>query len=168
MQSKPDILIKPWQREPMVWMLIAIPASSVLVGMVMLWFAITSYDGLVVDDYHQQGKEINRLLARTTVAVEHGISAELELLPRLGILNLRLSMLKELPLNDTLPLSFIHRTMPGEDISITLHKNSNGVYVGHLPELKPSNWIIHLDARDWRITGQVPIPGHNLIRLAAS
>ena len=57
MRSKPDILIRPWQREPMVWMLIAIPASSVLVGMVMLWLAIASYDGLVVDDYHQQGKK---------------------------------------------------------------------------------------------------------------
>ena len=102
------------------------------------------------------------------MAVEHGISAELELLPRLGILNLRLSMLKELPRTDTLPLSFIHRTLPGEDISITLNKNSNGEYVGRLPELKPSNWIVHLETSGWRITGQAPIPGHNLIRLAAS
>lgn len=164
-ESEPDQ--NSWHQVSMVWMLIAIPLSSVLVGFVMLWFAISSYDGLVVDDYHQQGKEINRTLARNTVALAHGIGAELELLPQLGILKLRLTMAKELPLADTLPLRFIHRTQSGEDISITLKKSASGEYIGPLPRLKPSNWIIQLETSEWRITGQMPVPGSNIINMEA-
>ena len=168
-----DTQIKPkpdrdsWQRNPIVWMIIAIPLSSVLVGMVMLWFAITSYDGLVVDDYSQHGKEINLTLARDSLAVSHGIQARLELLPQSGILKLRLSLTKELPIADTLPLSFIHRTRAGEDISITLQKSANGEYIAPLPVLKPANWIVQLETSEWRITGQAPVPGSNIINLGA-
>jgi len=156
-----------WRRVPIVWMLIAIPLSSVLVGFVMLWFAITSYDGLVVDDYSQHGKEINLTLARDTLAVSHGIQARLELLPQSGILKLRLSLGKELPLADSLPLSFIHRTRAGEDIAITLHKTVSGDYIAPLPMLKPGNWIVQLETSKWRITGQAPMPGSKTINLGA-
>ncbi len=156
-----------WRRNPIVWMIIAIPLSSVLVGFVMLWFAITSYDGLVVDDYSQHGKEINLTLARNTLALNHGIQARLELLPQSGILKLRLSMTKELPLADTLPLSFIHRTRAGEDISLTLQKSANGEYIAPLPMLKPGNWIVQLETSEWRITGQAPVPGSKIINLGA-
>ncbi len=156
-----------WQRNPIVWMLIAIPLSSVLVGFVMLWFAITSYDGLVVDDYSQHGKEINLTLARDSLAVSHGIQARLELLPQSGILKLRLSLTKQLPLPNTLPLSFIHRTRAGEDISVTLQKSANGEYIAPLPMLKPANWIVQLETSEWRITGQAPVPGRKIINLGA-
>ena len=156
-----------WRRNPIVWMLIAIPLSSVLVGMVMLWFAITSYDGLVVDDYNQHGKEINLTLARDTFALNHGIQARLELLPQSGILKLRLSMTKALALADTLPLSFIHRTRAGEDISITLQKSASGEYIAPLPMLKPGNWIVQLETSEWRISGDAPMPSSKIINLGA-
>ena len=162
-ESGPDS----WRRNPIVWMIIAIPLSSVLVGFVMLWFAITSYDGLVVDDYSQHGKEINLTLARDSFAVSHGIQARLELLPQSGILRLQLSLTKQLPLADTLPLNFIHRTRAGEDISITLQKTANGDYIAPLPVLKPANWIVQLETSEWRITGQAPVPGSKIINLGA-
>jgi hypothetical protein len=167
MQNNSETNLNSWHRVPIVWMLIAIPLSSVLVGMVMLWFAITSYDGLVVDDYHQQGKEINRTLARNTTALEYGIRAELEFLPKSGILKLRLSSARQLPEANTLPLSFVHRTRAGEDISITLQKSANGEYIAPLPLLKASNWIVQLETSEWRITGQAPMPGSTLIKMAA-
>jgi hypothetical protein len=154
-----------WRRNPIVWMIIAIPLSSVLVGFVMLWFAITTFDGLVVDDYSQHGKEINLTLARDALAVSHGIQARLELLPQSGILKLRLSLTKQLPLTDTLALNFIHRTRAGEDISITLQKSANGEYIAPLPALKPANWIVQLETSEWRITGQAPVPGSKIINL---
>ena len=156
-----------WYRVPIVWMIIAIPLSSVIVGFVMLWFAITSYDGLVVDDYSQHGKEINLTLARNTLALNHGIQARLELLPQSGILKLRLSLAKQLPLADTLPLSFIHRTRAGEDISVILQKSASGEYIAPLPFLKPGNWIVQLETSEWRITGQAPMPGSEIIKLGA-
>jgi hypothetical protein len=57
-------------------MVIAIPASSVIMGVVMLVLAITTYDGLVTDDYYKQGLQINRLLERDAAAERHGLSSE--------------------------------------------------------------------------------------------
>ncbi len=51
-----------WYREPYVWLLIAIPACAVVAGFVTLALAIATDDGLVVDDYYWQGKQINRVL----------------------------------------------------------------------------------------------------------
>jgi hypothetical protein len=55
---------KPWHRQPWVWLLIALPMSAVIGGMVTLYIAVTTSDGLVVDDYYRRGKAINLDLAR--------------------------------------------------------------------------------------------------------
>jgi hypothetical protein len=167
MQNKSNLSLTPWHQVPMVWMIIAIPLSSVLVGMLMLWFAIDSYDGLVVDDYHQQGKEINRTLARNSFAVTHGIGAELRLLPESGILSVRMTFQKPLPLGDTLSLRFVHRTRAGNDIEVKLQKSAEQEYIAPLPQLASSNWIVLIETNEWRIRGQVPIPGNEMIKLDA-
>ena len=41
-------------------MVLAIPASAVVAGAVILVLANTTWDGLVADDYYQQGMQINR------------------------------------------------------------------------------------------------------------
>lgn len=156
-----------WQQVPIVWMLVAIPLSSVVVGMIMLWFAINSYDGLVVDDYHHHSKQINRTLARDTVAANHGIGAELELKPQSGILTVRLSLRESLPLADSLSLRFVHRTRAGEDILVNLQRSGKLNYTAPLPALAPSNWKVQLGSSEWRISGLAPIPGNNLIKLRA-
>lgn len=40
------------------------PATAIVAGFITLWLAITSYDGLVADDYYKQGLAINQTLAR--------------------------------------------------------------------------------------------------------
>ena len=62
-----------WKQEPLVWLLIAIPAAAVIMGIVMLTLAIKSYSGLVIDDYYKHGKQINRVLARDRFAHELGL-----------------------------------------------------------------------------------------------
>jgi len=70
MQNNSDPGLISWRQVPIIWMLVAIPPSSVVVGMIMLWFAIDSYDGLVVEDYHKQSKQINRRLAPSNWRVQ--------------------------------------------------------------------------------------------------
>ena len=55
--------------------LIGIPLSAVIMGIVMLTLAIQSWSGLVVDDYYRKGKQINRVLARDKLAYELGLAA---------------------------------------------------------------------------------------------
>ena len=55
----------PWYREPLVWMVVAIPAAAVIAGAVMLVLANATWDGLVADDYYERGMQINRSLPAT-------------------------------------------------------------------------------------------------------
>ena len=70
---------KNWKQEPLVWLLIAIPFTAVVMGVVMMTLAIQSYSGLVVDDYYKKGKQINRVLARDRFAHELGLAAAVRL-----------------------------------------------------------------------------------------
>ena len=67
MNSAPETQ-RNWKREPMVWMLIAIPLAAVIMGVVMITLASQTFSGLVVDDYYKKGKQINRVLARDRLA----------------------------------------------------------------------------------------------------
>lgn len=156
-----------WRQQPMVWMIIAIPLSSVLVGFLMLWLAIDSNDGLVFDDYHQQGKEINRVLERDAMASRLGLKAKIALLPESHRLELSLSYRNGLTLVDTLWLRFLHPTRAGEDIHMPVQRVGTRLYIGELPLLSSGKWIVQLETDEWRINGFAMIPGNNLIRLEA-
>ena len=67
-----------WYQETWPWVLIAIPFSAVLFGIVMVTTALNHPDDLVVDDYYKEGKGINRSLERDRLARELGISASWE------------------------------------------------------------------------------------------
>jgi hypothetical protein len=162
-----DSPLPSWRQVPIVWMLIAIPLSSVLVGFTMLWLAISSNDGLVFDDYHQQGKEINRVLARDAKASSLGLVAEIQLLPESHRLELALSHRQTINLPEILLLRFLHPTRAGEDVLLTLQRNGANEYLGAFPRLRAGKWIVQLETSEWRINGFAPMPGSNLIRLEA-
>jgi hypothetical protein len=69
----------PWYRYPWVWLMIAFPLAAVIGGIVTIYLAVTTSDGLVVDDYYRHGKTINRVLARDRAAAEHGLEARIAL-----------------------------------------------------------------------------------------
>jgi hypothetical protein len=52
--------IRPWYREPWPWVAIAIPAVSILMGLITLYLAISNPDYLVVeeDQYRQIKSEM--------------------------------------------------------------------------------------------------------------
>jgi len=156
-----------WQQIPVVWMIIAIQLSSVLVGFILLWLAISSNDGLVFDDYHQQGKEINRVLERDAMASSLGLAATIDLLPVSHSLELNLTHRESINLPDTLLLRFLHPTRAGEDVLLTLQRNGASKYHGAFPRLSAGRWIVQLETGDWRINGFAQMPGNNLIRLEA-
>ena len=80
----------PWYREPLVWMVLAIPAAAVIAGAVMLVLANATWDGLVTDDYYQRGMQINRSLTRDAEAARLGLEATLAF-PAPGVVEARLA-----------------------------------------------------------------------------
>ncbi len=158
---------QPWHRHPWVWFLIAIPLSAVIVGAVMLWLAISSEDGLVVDDYDKHGKEINRVLARDDAARTRGIASQLEFDYARRAVALRLMSETDYQLPDRVQLRLLHPTRSGMDHVIQLTRAPDNRYHGPLPELAEARWHVLVAADDWRLVGSLQAPQFAMIQLAA-
>ena len=75
-QTRRDSL--PWYKERWTWLLMLMPATAIVAGFITLWLAITSFDGLVADDYYKQGLAINQTLARANAAQERGLVGQVK------------------------------------------------------------------------------------------
>jgi len=156
---------KRWYAEPWVWLLIALPMSAVIGGMITLYLAVTTSDGLVVDDYYKRGKAINMDLARDRAAASHGLRARLDLDP----VNRRI--LLTLDSRDNLRpaqvrFSLLHPTRPGNDQVVLLQRAGEEGYAGTLREMQDGNWYVQLEADDWRLSGALQTPRDSVIVLS--
>lgn len=150
---------KPWYREPLVWMLIAIPLSAVVGGFITLGLAITSDDGLVVDDYYKRGKEINRVLRRDHAAARQDLGGKLLIVPEKRILSLSLSARDTTRLPVKAHLKLLHATRSGFDQEVDLDRTPEGKYHGLLTRaLAPGHWYLQVEADDWRLVGELHLP----------
>ena len=156
-----------WYREPFVWMLLAIPAASVVMGVVMVTLSIVSYDGLVVDDYYKRGLEINREIRRDTAASSLGLRAGIAVHPGRRLVEVKLSSRRGLAdLPQRLELRLAHPTRSGLDQLIILERVENGRYAGPVERLEPGEWHLHLETQEWRLMGRMPVPGTGRTDLA--
>ncbi|MBT8433585.1 MAG: FixH family protein [Gammaproteobacteria bacterium] len=146
-----------WKREPMVWLLIAIPFSAVIMGVVIITLAVQSFSGLVVDDYYKKGKEINRVLARDQLAYELGLAAGLSLEAG-GKFEIRFAPEVQFIPGDTIELKLIHATMPGLDQKLDLRKSDTHLLRGQLELPGEGRWNLFLQTEDWRLTGSLQYP----------
>ena len=147
----------PWYREPWVWLMISLPMSAVIGGIITIYLAVSTSDGLVVDDYYKRGKAINLDLARDQAAARYQLRADIDIDMRDNRVRLLLESSGAV-LPDTLTFSLLHPTRPGHDQVIVLQHVGDGVYRGSVDELARSNWYLQLEADDWRLSGRVPIP----------
>ncbi len=139
-----------------VWILIAVPLSAVIMGGVMLWLSISTFDGMVVDDYYERGMQINEDLSRDQAALEAGIQGQLQADTRATRVFVQ-STDSAFKFPDAIQLSFSHATRGGVDQSQTLRRQGSGPYRGAGVVLVPGRWYIQLFGSDWRIGGSVLI-----------
>ncbi|VAW72103.1 hypothetical protein MNBD_GAMMA12-3058 [hydrothermal vent metagenome] len=161
-------LQKPWYRQPLVWLVISIPATSVVLGFTLLTLAINTDDSLVVDDYYTKGKHINRVLIRDQYAVALGLSGSLVLNKKENVIYLKLhSKLKMKTTN--LTLSFLHPTRKKQDRKLTLTPTETPLqYKAPLPLLKDGRWYAQVESRRWRLTAEFRLPTNSPISLQAN
>lgn len=148
----------PWYRYPMVWMMLAIPFSAMVMGVIMIWLAVTTDDGLVKDDYYKQGKAINLDLRRDTQAQEMNITAALEMNKSEGLTRVNLALnkagLESYP--DTLQLKLQYATKAGNDVQLELNHGQGDQYIGIIKQpLIQGKWYLELSAGDWRLNGDL-------------
>ena len=148
---------KPWYREPWVWLIIALPMTAVIASMFTIYKAVSTADGLVVDDYYKRGKAINLDLARDAAAARYQLKASIDL----DLRDNRMQLLLEgaaVELPQTLTFSLLHPTQAGYDQVIILQHGGDGVYAGAIDDLTRGNWYLQLEADDWRLSGSMQIP----------
>lgn len=147
---------KPWFKEPWPWLLAIMPLTAVIAGSLTAWFAVTSNDGLVVDDYYKQGKAINQTKERDRQAQLLGIRAQLQ--PQGKVLRMQLEgRMPEPP--GQLTMTVMHPTRSGDDHDVKLNWDGSA-YSGQMPELAGAHYRVQLTPEygDWRLTGTWP-PG---------
>ncbi|BBP05015.1 hypothetical protein TPL01_19110 [Sulfuriferula plumbiphila] len=145
---------QPWYREPWPWLLMILPLTAVVAGLITAWYAVVSSDGLVADDYYRDGMAINQTLHRDAAAAAMDLDATLRTSADARTLHVTLTG-RLAPLPSTLRLSILHPTQPGHDHVITLHAAGNGMYSGAMPGLGNGRWQLILEPprREWRLTG---------------
>jgi hypothetical protein len=148
---------KPWYSEPWVWLVIALPLTAVIGGGVTLWLAVSTSDGLVIDDYYQRGKEINLDLARDKAALRRGVSAEMTLDAAANAVAVHLADMQG-GWPNRIRLSLLHPTRAGHDVVIDLLHAGSGNFHGSLPAPASGHWYVQLEADDWRLSGTLQVP----------
>ena len=167
MSALPDSERAPWYRHGYVWLLIAVPLSSVVVGVILFILATRSYDGLVADDYYRRGLQINQELGRDSAAQAAGLKALLSI--DSGELRVRLSAEHAaFPAPQALRVRFSHATRAGYDRSVTLARIAPGDYRGPGEALAEGRWYVEIAAGAWRLTDVLTPPQSKLLLKAGT
>ncbi len=146
-----------WWREPWPWILMSGPMAVIAAGVPTMFWAFSTTDGLVAEDYYNQGLAINRTIARDERARTLGLSATLQLSESHTHARVFLRGAADPP--PRLRLSLIHRTRAGEDQEVLLSPTAPGVYEGALAAPRGASWRLGLsdEARAWRMSGDWPV-----------
>ena len=135
----------------------------------MLWLAITSYDGLVSDDYYKQGLAINQVLRRDERAAELGYKAHASVsedgsLVRVLVLG---APGESVPgaLPPALQLRLAHPTRAGLDQVAVLVAASPGQYEAKVTPPGIGRWHVSIEDGAWRLAGTWRFPQQRAIEL---
>jgi hypothetical protein len=144
---------RPWYREPLVWLVAAIPALTVVAGITTVVIAGRHADPVVVDDFRKEGVAINIDPARDQAATRLGVAADLS--DGNGRLAVALSAGRaEAPRRLVVILS--HATRAELDRMLTLERGVDGRYAAAMPSLERGHWYVEVTPvdREWRLTGE--------------
>ena len=144
-----------WYREPMVWLVVMIPFSAVIMGAIMLTLAISTYDGLVSDDYYKQGLQINRSMERDALAATYDLRSEVVLGTAAETIEVSVAGNAQFQAPEIVHLRLFHATRPGLDRHLPMRRVASGRYVASASLLEPGAWYAQLDADGWRLKARL-------------
>ncbi len=157
MKQFPAIPPRPWYKEPYVWLIIALPLSAVIGGIITLRLAIISDDGLVNDDYYKEGLAINRVLDRDRMAEKLGLDARIQLDTRQRLLDIELTAPPEFTRPRVILAHLMHATRKGFDQVVELSLTPKGRYHGVLPPMVAGHWYLEIESANWRLLKSVQV-----------
>jgi len=151
----------PWYRQFWPWFLLALPAASVVGGVLTLVIAVRNADSVVRDDWYKSGLAINADLARERIAADLGIVATVVLDERRG--EIRVGLGGPAPEADAaLELELHHPTQASRDRAFHLVRDTGGAYRCAVTDDLRGRWHVTLVPATgaWKLAGAVALaPG---------
>ena len=149
---------RPWYRHRSPWLLMLGPAAVVVAGVVTVWLAVKTDDGLVVEEYYKEGKAINRVLKREETAGAMGLAGVLRFEAAGHLLRVGLRAAPAVDLPKSIEVLFSHPTRAGLDQTVRLERGPDGDYVGAFAPPGEGSWhVLVQDAGgEWRMGGRWP------------
>lgn len=154
----------PWHKEPLMILVVGLPILSVIVGSIILYFAITGKDSLVSDSYYKDGMSYteDRLFDKNAKA--HKVSATLTIIGK--IINIEVDTDAE-QRPEALLLQLIHPTLSSRDINLMLIRTGEKTYTVEKELNLPARWKLWLSSqsKQWRVRYSGEIESQKPIKL---
>jgi len=133
------------------------PFTAIVVGSLFAWTAVTTSDGLVTEDYYQEGKMVGYTLVRSRRAEELGLRAGMRL--REGNITIRLESAQPIAPPTALRVMLSHPTRAGIDQESRLLPEGDA-YVGTIYLPNSGHWLVLVEdeARTWRLMSALVLP----------
>ncbi|HEY3432417.1 MAG TPA: FixH family protein [Rhodocyclaceae bacterium] len=148
----------PWYKQPWPWILMSGPMMVIVASFISAWVALSSADGLVVEDYYKKGLAANQTIAMSDKAKSLGLEAGITLSEN-SISTVLSSKDKTYQMPPQINVTLAHPTRAGMDQVLRLDRGADG-YKGNYRLPRAGHWIITVEdeAGSWRLMGNVMLP----------
>ncbi len=144
---------RPVWREPLVWLVVGIPALTVVAGLTTLVIAARGADVQVADQIRKQGLAISRLIERDDAARTLGVHATLTLSAQ-GAVSLRVDA-DASALEPSITLRLLDPGRADADLAIGLEREPGipGLYRGKVDAAHVGTraWLASVETARWRL-----------------
>lgn len=146
---------RPARKEPFVWLVVGIPALTVVAGFMTWWIAAQRADSDVAEDHYKRGLAINRVLEREQAAARAALQAQLQIQSD-NVLTLRLTAGTGAALPEAVQVVLTHPVQARQDQRIALILNPDGLYRSarlRTVEGYTGQWGLAVEGPGWRLSG---------------
>lgn len=149
---------RPWYREPWPWLLMIGPLVVIAAGVYTAWLAITTSDGLVTENYYQEGLRAGETVAKSARAAQLGIAAKLHLSARMATVRLS-ARDADFVAPAAIELALSHPTRAGLDRKARLVRDGED-FRGEIELPAAGHWLVLIEDENerWRLMGSVLLP----------
>jgi hypothetical protein len=157
------MLVKPWYKQVWPWVLIAIPAATMLKAVHSVYLMNQQSPDLVIDDYYAEGKAINMNLAKYREAASRNLQGNILIAANKAIVKFESNAV----LDAKLTLRFVHNTVAAQDFEVPAERSGENLYVAELPSTLTGKWnLVVLDASEqWKLRATFILPQAETIKL---
>ena len=149
-----------WFKNPWVWLIIALPMSAVIGGIITIIITNKNQPDMVMDDYYKKGKAINQELTLFENAKNLGVSLQVKVTDH----KVEVRAAKSYP---ALKISLVHSTIAKKDFELVLTPNAKGDFTATFDQVVTGKWQIFVMPMDqsWKVKTEIALPNENWVNI---